>query len=173
MNVTNFVINATKTESSQRWVPVHLNLIELGLEKLIALRKKQGKIRLFPDLTRGKWKGTLSDNFSNKFNYYRRTNDVYWPSLDFHAFRTTANNFLMSDNGSDAIRRRIMGHAPRRATCAPKTPGVNVCAQIVRLSSSEQTRFFSPFFPTITYLKIVVRLPVCRLELLDPVRSLR
>ena len=112
MTVTNSVVNATKTESSQRRVPVHPNLIELGIEKLIALRKKQGKIRLFPDLTRGKWKGTLSENFSKKFNYYRRTNKVYWPGLDFHAFRTTVNNFLMSDNGSDAIRRRLMGHAP-------------------------------------------------------------
>lgn len=112
MNVTNSVINATKTESSQRRVPVHPNLIELGIEELIALRKKQGKVRLFPHLTRGKWKGTLSENFSKKFNYYRRTNKVYWAGLDFHAFRTTVNNFLMSDNGSDAIRRRLMGHAP-------------------------------------------------------------
>ncbi|MFZ3583212.1 hypothetical protein ACOI1H_13720 [Loktanella sp. DJP18] len=112
MNVTNSVINSTKTESSQRRVPVHPNLIELGIEQLIALRKKQGKVRLFLSLTRGQWKGTLSENFSKKFNYYRRTNDVYWPGLDFHAFRTKVNNFLMSDNGSDAIRRRIMGHAP-------------------------------------------------------------
>lgn len=112
MTVTNSVINATKTESSQRRVPVHPNLIELGIEQLIALRKKEGKIRLFPYLTRGKWKGTLAENFSKKFNYYRRVNEVYWPGLDFHAFRTTVNNCLMSDNLSDAIRRRIMGHAP-------------------------------------------------------------
>lgn len=112
MTVTNSVINATKTESSQRRVPVHPNLIALGIEQLIALRINQGKVRLFPNLTRGQWKGTLSENFSKKFNYYRRTNKIYWPGLDFHAFRTTVNNFLMSDNGSDAIRRRIMGHAP-------------------------------------------------------------
>jgi len=112
MNITNSVINATKSESSQRRIPVHPNLIELGIEKLIALRKAQGKVRLFPKLTRGKWKGTLSENFTKKFNYYRKTNDVYWPGLDFHAFRTTVNNYLLSDNQSDAIRRRIMGHAP-------------------------------------------------------------
>jgi hypothetical protein len=33
----------------------------------------------------------------------------------------------------------------RRATCATETPGVSVCSQIERFSSSDQTRFFRPF----------------------------
>ncbi|TMV14583.1 DUF6538 domain-containing protein [Arenibacterium halophilum] len=112
MNVTNSEVNSIKTEASQRQVPVHQNLIDLGIEKLIALRKSEGRIRLFPKLTRGKWKGTLTENFSKKFNYYRRDNEVYRPGLDFHAFRTTVNNYLLSDNLADSIRRRLMGHAP-------------------------------------------------------------
>jgi len=42
----------------------------------------------------------------------------------------------------------------RRATCATETPGVNVCSQIERFSSSDQSRFFKPFFPAITNLKM-------------------
>lgn len=56
-------------------------------------------------------KGTFSANFSNAFGYYRRTNDCYWPGLDFHALRTTFHNDLLSDDKSDAIRCRLMGHA--------------------------------------------------------------
>jgi len=42
----------------------------------------------------------------------------------------------------------------RRATCATETPGVSVCSQIERFSSSHQTRFFRPFFPATAHLKM-------------------
>ncbi len=104
------IINGVKTLSSSRTLPIHPQLIELGLLKLVALRKKQGHIRLFPFINRGKQKGRFSANFSKTFRYCRRTNDCYWPGLDFHALRTTFHHDLLGDDKSDAIRCRLMGH---------------------------------------------------------------
>lgn len=111
LRVRHTIINGLKTLSSERVLPIHSQLIELGLLKLVELRKKDGHIRLFPFLTRGKHKGTFSANFSKCFGYYRRTNDCYWPGLDFHALRTTFHHDLLADDKSDAIRCRLMGHA--------------------------------------------------------------
>ncbi len=110
LRIRNTIINGVKTLSSERTLPIHPQLIELGLLKLVALRKKQDHIRLFPHLNRGKQKGTFSANFSKAFGYYRRTNDCYWPGLDFHALRTTFHHDLLGDDKSDAIRCRLMGH---------------------------------------------------------------
>ena len=110
LRIQNTIINGVKTLSSARTLPVHPQLIELGLLKLVAQRKKEGRIRLFPSLNRGKQKDTFSANFSKAFGYYRRTNECYWPGLDFHALRTTFHHDLLGDDKSDAIRCRLMGH---------------------------------------------------------------
>lgn len=111
LKVSKTIINGLKTLTSERTMPLHPQLIELGLLKLVEFRRKEKHIRLFPFLTRGVQKGTFSANFSKCFGYYRRTNDCYWPGLDFHALRTTFHNDLLSDDKSDAIRCRLMGHA--------------------------------------------------------------
>ncbi|WP_417274969.1 DUF6538 domain-containing protein [Celeribacter halophilus] len=110
LRIRHTIINGVKTLSSARILPIHPQLIELGLLKLVALRKKEKHIRLFPELNRGKQKDSFSANFSKKFAYYRRTNDCYWPGLDFHSLRTTFHHDLLGDDKSDAIRCRLMGH---------------------------------------------------------------
>ena len=110
LRIRHTIINGVKTLSSARMLPIHPQLIELGLLKLVELRRKAGHIRLFPSLNRGKVKGTFSANFSKAFGYYRRTNGCYWAGLDFHALRTTFHHDLLGDDKSDAIRCRIMGH---------------------------------------------------------------
>lgn len=110
LRIRNTIINGVKTLCSERTLPVHPQLVELGLLKLVELRKKQEHIRLFPFLNRGKQKDTFSANFSKAFGYYRRTNACYFPGLDFHALRTTFHHDLLGDDKSDAIRCRLMGH---------------------------------------------------------------
>lgn len=111
LKVRNIEINGVKSSTSERTLPVHPRLIELGLLKLVEMRREAGHIRLFPLLKRGQQKGTFSANFSKAFQYYRRRNNIYWPGLDFHALRTTFHHLLLADGRSDAIRCRIMGHA--------------------------------------------------------------
>jgi hypothetical protein len=105
--------NHIKTEESQRRIPVHPQLLELGLLELVEMRRRQGQSRLFPHMTRGKTKGKFSENFSKTFTYYRQTNGCYWPGLDYHAFRTTFHGDLMNRDKSDEIRCRLMGHEAR------------------------------------------------------------
>lgn len=85
IDIRHTIVNGVKTLSSARKLPIHPQLIELGLLKLVELRREQSRIRLFPFLNRSKQKGTLSALFSKNFAYYRKTNDCYWPGLDFHA----------------------------------------------------------------------------------------
>ncbi len=104
--------NNVKTIDSQRRIPVHPTLIELGLLKLVERRRGEDAHRLFVNLTRGETKKTYSENFSKKFTYYRKTNGCYWEGLDLHAMRTSFNSDLMNQDKSDAIRCVLMGHDP-------------------------------------------------------------
>lgn len=104
--------NNVKTGDSERRLPVHPTLIELGFLQLVEMRRRQGQNRLFPHMTRGQTKQKFSENFSKNFTYYRQTNDCYWPGLDLHAMRTTFHCDLMNNDKSDAIRCKLMGHDP-------------------------------------------------------------
>lgn len=102
--------NSIKSESGERLVPVHRELVRLGLLKLVDLRRKQGEPRLFPYLKRGKNKETFTELFSKEFTKYRDTHKVYWRGLDFHALRTTFHHQLMDNLVPGYVKRRLMGH---------------------------------------------------------------
>lgn len=104
--------DSVKSENATRKIPVHPVLIELGFLELVKRARKRGDRRLFPSLTRGANKGTYTENFTKTFGYYRRTNDVYWHGLDFHALRTTFHHRLMNAACPGAHRRKLMGHEP-------------------------------------------------------------
>lgn len=111
--ISNRAGNNVKSTSSERKIPIHPSLIALGLLDLVEMRRREGAARLFPNLGKGETKGTRAELFTKAFGYYRKTNGVYWPGLDFHALRTTFHSFLLnSDRVSDARRRRLMGHSP-------------------------------------------------------------
>lgn len=104
--------DSVKSENATRKIPVHPVLIELGFLELVERAKKRGDRRLFSSLTRGANKGTYTENFTKAFGYYRRTNDVYWHGLDFHALRTTFHHRLADAACPGAHRRKLMGHEP-------------------------------------------------------------
>ncbi|GGH40265.1 hypothetical protein SAMN05444007_11427 [Cribrihabitans marinus] len=108
--VRNVTGNHVKSTAGERRIAVHPKLVELGLLQFVEMRRRQKQSRLFPDLNRGKTKDTFSELYSKTFGYYRKTNDCYWPGLDFHAFRTTFHNDLGNLLCPDMVRRRIMGH---------------------------------------------------------------
>ncbi|BBU56458.1 hypothetical protein KU6B_27230 [Mameliella alba] len=108
--VRNVTGNYVKSTAGERRIAVHPKLVELGLLQFVEMRRRQKQSRLFPDLNRGKTKDTFSELYSKTFGYYRKTNDCYWPGLDFHAFRTTFHNDLGNLLCPDMVRRRIMGH---------------------------------------------------------------
>ncbi|AKO96892.1 Phage integrase family [Marinovum algicola DG 898] len=104
--------DSVKSENATRKIPVHPVLIELGFLELVKRARARGDRRLFPSLTRGANKGTYTENFTKTFGYYRRTNEVYWHGLDFHALRTTFHHRLSDASCPGAHRRKLMGHKP-------------------------------------------------------------
>ncbi|MBY6169809.1 hypothetical protein KUV73_10680 [Mameliella alba] len=99
-----------KSAAPRRIVPVHRNLIDLGLLELVALRKREAEPRLFPWLERSGAKETFTEPFSKEFTRYRKEIKVYQRGLDFHAFRTTFNQALISTECLDSQRRYMLGH---------------------------------------------------------------
>ncbi|QFT62067.1 hypothetical protein [Roseivivax sp. THAF30] len=104
--------DSVKSESGNRKLPVHPALIALGLLDLVERAKANGQTRIFPSLTRGKTKGTFTENFTKAFGNYRRKHNVYWHGLDLHALRTTFHHHLMAGSCPGYIKRKLMGHEP-------------------------------------------------------------
>jgi len=100
-----------KTETSRRRVPLHRALVELGLLKLVELRRDNQQGRIFTHLERGKSKGKLSDNFSKRFTHYRKSNGIYQQTLDFHSLRTEFQTLLTYAKVPEHTRKYLMGHA--------------------------------------------------------------
>lgn len=97
-----------KTRAGVRKVPIHPELIRLGLLAHVALLKKQGMDRLFPELTPGRdGYGQLPSKW---FARYRKRCKITAPGKVFHSFRHTFVTYLMQ---ADVPKERIaalVGH---------------------------------------------------------------
>jgi integrase len=109
-----------KTESSERYTPIHSILIRLGF---LDLAKEAGSKRLFPDMKPNGRDKKLSHNYTEHFTQYRRNVGVYRPSMDFHSFRTTATTAALRGGCSILEADEITGHdsAQRKENKATQT----------------------------------------------------
>jgi integrase len=100
-----------KTASSRRRVPVHTELIKLGLLSYRAARhESEPQGRLFPDILPGK-DGYASHNFSKSFGRYLKQVGVKTPKTSFHSFRHNFKDALDFAGVEESRRRALMGHA--------------------------------------------------------------
>ena len=78
---------------------------------------------------------------------YRKTQGCYWRGLDFHAFRTTFHGDLLNQDRSDAIRRRLMGHAPQDEGEKSYAQGLKMAPLLERLKQVDVdiSTIVSPF----------------------------
>lgn len=79
-----------KNLTSERTIPIHNKLIELGFLDYVASIRQQGHKQLFPHLTKGA-SGSLSDAFSKWFNRFLHGIGVkaHNDKMVFHSFRHT------------------------------------------------------------------------------------
>jgi integrase len=112
-----------KSEAARRKIPVHMNLIALGLLDLVALRRREQEPRLFPWLKRSASKETLTESFSKAYTRYRKEQGIYDPQRDFHSHRTTFNDALVEAECPDTQRRYMMGHVERDVGIVHYKPG--------------------------------------------------
>lgn len=101
-----------KTGSSERRVPVHAKLIELGLLDYVQQVRKQKKARVFHDIKPGE-DGYFSHNFSKWWGRYTRSIKVHTSKTAFHSFRHNFTDALREAEVPESIAKGLVGHADR------------------------------------------------------------
>lgn len=107
---------STKTDGSQRIVPVHSKLIEAGLIGYVEAMKRRQSARLFPELERDK-RGFYSGVPSGFFNDLFKTLGVKVDRRhNFHSFRHNAADAFRSGGYLDEQFGVLLGHAKGSTT---------------------------------------------------------
>lgn len=129
---------STKNSSSNREVPIHQTLIDLGFLKYVEYQKKLNKDRLFSELYLTKNKG-YGQHFGKIFNEFKYTwldeeakeklnnNEIL---LDLHSFRHSFTTALRRGEVSDDYISSILGHkknqTQRYGSVPPKVYFTNI-----------------------------------------------
>lgn len=113
--VTFFDVNARpprklKNAAAVRQVPVHKDLVRLGLIDHVAACRRAGETLLFSNLTRGGADARLGHALSKWFTRYRQEMELYRPGLDFHALRHTASSLMHWAGVSRPVLDHVTGH---------------------------------------------------------------
>lgn len=111
-----FDINAApprqlKNLNAVRIVPVHRELIRLGLVEYVKAQQKAARMMVFHNLNAGGADQRLGHNFTKWFTRYRRDVGVYEPGRDFHSFRHSATTFLQRAKIPMALIDALTGHS--------------------------------------------------------------
>jgi|GEM_PF-5943815 len=104
---------SVKSLASKRYVPIHLELFSFGLETLIAARKSEGEIRLFPELPYKN--GSFSYKASKDFKRMRRRHGLGL-GKDFHSFRHTVATALDRAGLKERQIGLLLGHSTGEKT---------------------------------------------------------
>ena len=104
-----------KTASSRRHVPIHKQLLELGLMDHVNMRRKQQSVRLFPEYSRADNDGSWSKQFTKHFARFRATLELR-EGVDFHSLRHNFEDALRNAaQAPEDIRDAIMGHSSSKS----------------------------------------------------------
>lgn len=109
-DVNNAPPRQIKNATAKRLVPIHRELLRMGLLTRVEELKDAGRDRLFPNLKPGGADGRLGHNFSKWFTRYRKDIGLYERRLDFHSLRHTATTFMEQAGVSRPMVAAIDGH---------------------------------------------------------------
>jgi integrase len=107
-----------KTGSASREVPIHPELVKLGLLEWVDERRRSGAKLLFEDVPESKH-GYRSDTFTKRFASFLRSVDMpadRQPKLCFHSFRHTFKDALNETGASEEVKDEICGWARSKKT---------------------------------------------------------
>lgn len=100
-------------DSKKRRVPIHPDLVRMGLLEYVAKIKQAGHVQLFPELTITRSQGKLGDKWGSWWsNYVRKDLGITRIPQPFHAFRHTFIEHGRVSKMDTELRRIIEGHAP-------------------------------------------------------------
>lgn len=99
-----------KTTCSQRIVPIHKLLFEIGFSAFVRDVERTGSERLFPHIEKST-KGSYGTNASKQFQYYlRNVIKITDEGKVFHSFRKNFGDALKQQGVDIAMRCELMGH---------------------------------------------------------------
>ncbi|MEC7188461.1 MAG: site-specific integrase [Pseudomonadota bacterium] len=82
-----------KTDQSKRVIPMHPDLVEIGLISFKERQEEKGRERLFPDATLS-GDGTYSSTYPKWFSRYLRNIGIKTDKTSFHSFRHNMKDFF-------------------------------------------------------------------------------
>ncbi len=101
---------ALKTKAAERQVPVHKQLVRLGLLDFRDRQTAKGKKRLFPSIEQDPNTGHYSDAFSKHFNRHLKSLDIKRSKLSFHSFRHSFEDFARNAGIEQTVIDALLGH---------------------------------------------------------------
>ncbi|MBJ7577465.1 site-specific integrase [Devosia sp. MC532] len=101
-----------KTANAQRLIPVHPELVKMGLARLVERRRRVKQERLFPDLPMGE-DGYYSSPFSKFFTRFLVTCDVKTAKTSFHSFRHNFEDACRDAEMPTEIMNTLQGHSEK------------------------------------------------------------
>jgi integrase len=99
-----------KNEQSKRRVPVHPQLLALGLIEYIEDIAPSSSDPLFPQLKPGGADGKRGHAFTKWWTRYRKEVGLYEPGLDYHSFRHGVTTKLFASGVSEVFVDELTGH---------------------------------------------------------------
>jgi integrase len=100
-----------KNANAVRRVPIHAELIRLGLLAYIDQHRVAKDQMLFPNLQPGGADDRLGHNYSKWFSRYRQEVKLFVPGRDFHSFRHSATTFMRQAGVDEPTIDELTGHA--------------------------------------------------------------
>ncbi|WP_167730150.1 site-specific integrase [Terasakiella sp. SH-1] len=101
-----------KTKASERTIPIHPRLIEMGFMKYLKRFERKPRSKLFPDIPAGTT-GYRSDTFSKNFRRFLRSIEADADRTSFHSFRHNFRDALREGNVRHEIAMLLGGWSDR------------------------------------------------------------
>jgi integrase len=98
-----------KNLNSERVIPVHPTLVDLGLLALVERRRRDGQLRLFPEMKKGS-DGYYSSPFSKHFSRFLKSIKVKTGKNTFHSFRHCFEDACRDSDIPEEVRDTMQGH---------------------------------------------------------------
>ena len=107
--------NRLKNQNSQRLIPIHSELLSIGLLNHVKNTNASGHERLWPEFRRGKH-GAYSGSYSKWFGQYKNLIGLTDSKKTFHSFRHTFIDRLKQIDVPDGKIQELVGHANHSIT---------------------------------------------------------
>ena len=109
-NVLAFHVHDSKTESSERFVPIPAILLQLGFAEWVNEQRELPGLYLFPEVAEVETQSRLSEIFGGRFTSVRHGLDIADDAEDFYALRRTYNSRMTAAGVAHADCQALLGH---------------------------------------------------------------